>query len=190
MPTIRNVTREFSPAEVAKVTTVSPALQRDWRRRGILPERATDGWSSFELTDLIEIYVLKFFADAGFSVKEVRQFTSMAVLPVLALIEKYPGAVEFDRDDLSDQERAMYSRSMVRGAQGAYLAIAHAPDDVPLISRIGRFNEFKYVEEWLAERQADGFTCLDFNRISHRIVERAGLPMFRIEVRDSDVSAD
>lgn len=190
MRCIRNVTRDFTPAEVAEITTVSTTLQRDWRRRGILPERATEGWSRFGLRDVIEIYVLKFFADAGFSVKDVRQFTSMAVLPVLKLIGEYPGAIEFDGVEVSEEEKNFLASSIVVGDSGRYLAIAHAPETVHLIGRIRRFSEFRDIETWLAECDADGFTCLDFNRISHRIVERASLPLIRIEIEEGDDGAE
>ncbi len=89
---IRTITREFTPKEAAAVTGVSPTLQRDWRRRGLLPEKKEVGWTSFTLEDVIQMSVMKAFADSGISVKAAREFSDLAVLPTLAFIDDMPNA--------------------------------------------------------------------------------------------------
>jgi hypothetical protein len=54
----------FTPGETAKITGVSPDLQRDWRRRGYLP--VTDyGHNRFGLHGLAHMLFLKSMADRG-----------------------------------------------------------------------------------------------------------------------------
>lgn len=60
---------KFTPAEAAKFTGVSTALQRDWRRRGILPARGSGKHHRFTFEDLCEMTALKAFSDAGFGPK-------------------------------------------------------------------------------------------------------------------------
>src|SRR3546814_9298687 len=67
---IRSIDREFSPAEAAEITGVSTALQRDWRRRGILPENADGKWTRWDLNDIIKLSVMKLFSDAGIDVSK------------------------------------------------------------------------------------------------------------------------
>src|SRR3546814_19177921 len=58
---IRSIDREFSPAEAAEITGVSTALQRAWRRRGILPENADGNWTRWDFNDIIKLCVMKLF---------------------------------------------------------------------------------------------------------------------------------
>jgi hypothetical protein len=65
------VDAEYTPAEAADVTGVSTALQRDWRRRGILGVIAPGKHSRFKFNHLCEMFALKSFADAGLGVSEM-----------------------------------------------------------------------------------------------------------------------
>lgn len=53
----------FTPAEAERVTGVSTALQRDWRRHGYLP--AGEGHARFNGFDLAEMWALKLLSDRG-----------------------------------------------------------------------------------------------------------------------------
>ena len=189
MVRVKNIAREFSPAEVATITGVSTTLQRDWRRRGVLPERRSEGWSRFDVSDVIEIAVLKFFADAGFGVKSVLDVSSLATLPVMDLLGKAPGARAYE-GEASDWLRAeIEERGTVRGAHGRYLAIAHAPgpkpDEMPPTVRVETLAD---LAEYLDGDDYEGATILDFEKLAARIVERAGLPLFVIEVENDTPS--
>lgn len=179
-------TREFTPAEVAAITGVSVSLQRDWRRREILPERKKEGWTRFTLTDVIEIRVLKFFADAGFSVKDVREYSSMAVLPVWVLLKDIPGAVVFEGDPIGEQlqERILLSMEKDAGAAAGkrYFVIAHGAN-IPMDDRSGRFSTLRDVEAWLEQKLFEGFTAIDFEAIAAAISHASGEPLIYVKCK-------
>src|SRR5207249_7491430 len=77
---VRTIDREFTPAEAAEITGVSTALQRDWRRRGILAENADGKWTRWELKDIIRLSVMKLFSDAGMDVSQTKTVAQMAIL--------------------------------------------------------------------------------------------------------------
>lgn len=54
---------EYTPAEVERMTGVSTASQRDWRRHGYLPRQDTH--ARFNVLTAAELYVMKMFADQG-----------------------------------------------------------------------------------------------------------------------------
>ena len=58
-------TVDFSPAEAAKVTGVSAALQRVWRGRNLLRPSQKEGHARFRLPDLCRLYAMKAFSDVG-----------------------------------------------------------------------------------------------------------------------------
>ena len=186
---ISQVEREFSPAEVAQVTGVNVTLQRDWRRRKILPERKTEGWSRCSLSDLIEIHVLNFFARAGFFVKDMREYSSMAILPIIVSLKDMPGTVVFEGDPISDRlkESILFSIESDAGAaaRARYLVIAHG-DDIPLNERIGRFSTLGAVETWLEGRALESFTALDFGAMAGMIAASVNGPLIRFECEALD----
>src|SRR3546814_3700256 len=103
---IRSIDREFSPAEAAEITGVSTALQRDWRRRGILPENADGKWTRWDLNDIIKLSVMKLFSDAGIDVSKTSIVSQMAMMPTRAAISLTEGAITFEGAELPDEEKA------------------------------------------------------------------------------------
>ncbi|MBM6579919.1 hypothetical protein ILT44_06980 [Microvirga sp. BT689] len=68
---------EYSPAEASDATGVSTALQRDWRRRGIIGRAGPAGQHSrFTFDDLCEMMALKSFSDAGLRIKRLTAASS------------------------------------------------------------------------------------------------------------------
>lgn len=174
------IDREFAPKEAAEITGVSVALQRDWRRRKVLPEKKEAGWAKFKLADIIEMLVMKSFSEAGFSVLAVREVSSMAVLPTLRAILKFPDAVEFEGDEISEEEQEMMIVRHVQGGEGRYLLMAmDARSNEPQVARL---SDLKYIEEYLADRGAVHCTIVDCERMAKTIVDRAGTPVMRIEI--------
>ncbi|MCB1398054.1 MAG: MerR family transcriptional regulator, partial [Rhodobacteraceae bacterium] len=79
---VRTITHEYSPSEVARVSGVSTSLQRDWRRRGVIQGRA-DGWNKYDLADVIRMTVMRAFTQSGISLETAESVSSLAVLPVM-----------------------------------------------------------------------------------------------------------
>src|SRR5438876_294573 len=55
----------FAPAEASYITGASPDLQRDWRRRGYLPESADGHHARFDLHGLSHLLFLRTMGDRG-----------------------------------------------------------------------------------------------------------------------------
>jgi hypothetical protein len=53
----------FTPGEAEKITSVSTAQQRDWRRRGFV--RSNEGHARFDAYELAELWTLKLLSDRG-----------------------------------------------------------------------------------------------------------------------------
>lgn len=177
-----NVEREFSPKEAEKITGVSTTLQRDWRRREILPQKREAGWAKFGLSDLIEMMVIKSFSEAGFSVQAAREISSLSVLPSLRAINKFPGTFEFDGDPIDESHKQFIIDRSVHGGNERYLVMAMSKQhNEPDVARMGTL---EYIEEFLARNQAVHCTVVDCERIAKTIVDRAGLPLTRVEVEN------
>lgn len=178
--TMTTVEREFSPSEAAIITGVSVDLQRDWRRRELLPENEGGKWTRFSLDHIIMMSVMKVFTDAGFSVSYVAKFASMAILPTLALLYDTPGAVVFEGNEISDHLKEMTLQHSVVGARGRYLVMIKPRGSAE--PKIARFDSLERLDDFMAERNAAACTFLDCVLLSQGIVESAGLPLVRIEV--------
>lgn len=72
----------FSPAQAERLTGVSQASQRDWRRRGILP---TNGGTSaaYTLEDLCGLLLLRFLPPRHLQLTDLKRAIS-AVVPAFA----------------------------------------------------------------------------------------------------------
>lgn len=64
----------FAPREIASITGVSAALQRDWRRRGILPKSETR--FSANVYQLAELFCLRLLAEHGIGLRHSRAVVS------------------------------------------------------------------------------------------------------------------
>lgn len=175
-----HIQREFTPSEAANITGVSTDLQRDWRRRKVLPENEGGKWTRFSLSDIVQMSVLKAFSDSGFSVSSVGDCAHMAILPTLALLNDMPGAVVFEGDEISDRLKALATASHVGGAHGRYLVMAKDPDASE--PRTSRWDHLGGLDEYLAEHKAVHCTVLDCSLLARLIADRAGLPFVRVEV--------
>ena len=186
--TIHRVDREFSPAEAAEITGVAVALQRDWRRRGILPENKSGKWTKFTLTDVIEMSVMKSFSDAGFSVQYVAEFASMAVLPTLAALDDLPGVAVFEGEDVTDEMKDRIIGSSIVGARGRFLVMmTDGKTGKPDISRWGALDG---IEARLAECSTSHCTIMDCHLLAELIAQRAGPPLIRFEVSKSEEAGE
>ncbi len=94
--TIEYVYRTFTAGEAEQITGTSGALQRDWRRRGLLAKDDADAgkWTRFSLDEVVKMLLMKQLSDLGFSVKSVLRVAAMAAFPLHKIIHSLPGAIE------------------------------------------------------------------------------------------------
>ncbi|WP_374656454.1 hypothetical protein [Dongia sp.] len=179
----KRVDRAFSPADAERITGVSVALQRDWRRRGILAKTAPGKWTQFKLHDIIEMATKKIFADAGYSVHQVADIAAMSILPTLRSIEAISGAVGYRGHALSNEQR---DRSELAGSvhsdAGRYLAMTR--DHVGEV-RVVRIDDLAKIDRLLEKAKSAQCTVLDCCILAATIAERAGLPVWEWEVTET-----
>lgn len=77
----RITAEQYTPSEAEHVTGVSPALQRDWRRRSLLPD-SEKYQARYSASALAEMLLMKDFADHGFGPKLLRDLLGMSALPL------------------------------------------------------------------------------------------------------------
>jgi hypothetical protein len=77
----------FGAGDAARITGVSAALQRAWRRRGIINQRTPGRHARFGIRDLVELAVLKTLSNGGASVQRSMALVGYAIWPITAHIE-------------------------------------------------------------------------------------------------------
>lgn len=182
------VRREFSPAEAAVITGVSAALQRDWRRRKLEDsEPNSEGkWTRWSLTDIIRLSVRKLFSDAGMEVSSTTIIAGMALMPTLGALALIDEAVEFDGDEIGDAEKARV-RSITVGTThpshttGRFL-VSFGKGDYDVC----RTDDLASLEATLDEEVRPILSVVDCYNLARLIVERAGGPVIRYEIKVAD----
>jgi hypothetical protein len=83
----------FTASEVEKITGVTSAMQRDWRRRELIDTSPGRGWKRLGTEELIQVLVMRVLSERNIPPGFARKLGRMAILPVLErlLAEAYPG---------------------------------------------------------------------------------------------------
>lgn len=89
--------RRYSPGETASISKVSADVQREWRRRGLMPfERATSGaqeWTSFDLEEVAALSIMRILSECGTPLATARKTAMAGATPVVMFIaERLDGA--------------------------------------------------------------------------------------------------
>lgn len=87
---------QFTPADAERIAGVGVALQRDWRRRGLLHKQ--DGHARFDLFDLATLTVMKLLSDRGIGPSETADVAYWAASGIAADILRDYDAYEGDHD--------------------------------------------------------------------------------------------
>jgi len=186
----RTVDREFTPAEAAEITGVSTALQRDWRRRGILSGNADGKWTRWNLNDIIRLSVMKLFSDAGMDVSQTVNLAGMALMPTLSAVACIDQAIEFDGDEISEEARDRIRFGSVRTTHpshtaGRFLA-AFGKGELDAC----RTDTLAGLEAFLDRELHPVLSIVDCQNLALHIVKRAGGPVIRYEVVIHNASDD
>jgi DNA-binding transcriptional MerR regulator len=120
---ISEVGREFTAGEAEKLTGVSTALQRDWRRRGLLDELQDGPKKRFSLSEVCILAMMQGFSEGGVSVKSALTLAKMTCFGTLSGLMSLPGAVAFEGVALSEANRSDF----ITGKWGGMSRFVFAP---------------------------------------------------------------
>ena len=195
--------RRFSAANTAKVSGVSQELQRDWRRREILPPWDGPGRKHFDVGEVIELFILKIWSDAGIGVAGMRPAAAWAVLQVSSILQTLPGAFTVNADEDIDQgtiDALIHDTFRPSGKHGRYLWIAprHADSYKNVGELKGSFGDqtlafarnfhcktvesLEQLQPAFDDSRCVSMTVVDMQRIAETILERADGPLFTAEI--------
>lgn len=188
---------KFTPSETEKITGVSVDSQRDWRRRGIIrARRGEEGWSSFDLSGLIQIFVRRVTARAGFELQELDGFiAASSVSPIMFHALSAEGAIAFDAsvpDDLrakfpdflfgGDHRKNQWAVLRKGEREAAVSATGHTPNTLAVYLQ----SESLDPANWTERNPAFAYTLLDYIAIGDAIARRAGKALVRVVAEDED----
>jgi DNA-binding transcriptional MerR regulator len=181
--TIHHIDREFSPSEAEAITGLSATLQRDWRRRGFLPENKDGKWTRFSLSHIIEMFVMKALSDAGFSVSAVTKHAHAAILPTLEFLYRLPGSVVFEGEEISEELKQEIIDDLCGGLPGRYIVVFQGANGDAGGLRLPSLDN---LDVYMAERKTAHVTLIDCELLANTIAERAGSPIHRITAERLD----
>lgn len=120
----RYIERDFTPSEAEAITGVSVALQRDWRRRELIPSTNDGKWARFTLDDIARLSVMKKLSDFGMSIKGAAEVFSITSVPVNAHLLAMPEAIKLPSGELVSRQLEPDDASFIivsRDAKGELL---------------------------------------------------------------------
>ena len=185
MALTRNVFAKFTPGEVAHITGISTALQRDWRRRGLL-EKKNEGWSQFDLDDVVRLSVAGLLIEHGIAARIALDASVAPHIQFLTMIGER--STEFD-PELPESLETMWARRIPQRVKRRfrrfyiYARNFHAfPRNVSITDNLN-----EVFDGWQDEGIDPGAAIvIDLESLADRIVDRAGRPLMRVESVDQD----
>lgn len=175
---LKTIENEYGAADVERITCVSPDLQRDWRRRGILPKLSQPGRAKYNLSQIIEIAALKTLADAGLQVSEADYLAGLAILPVICNFLRWPDVYAFTGDEVSEEEKTeILSRHVVGASDDDNWLFAALGRDDPIM---GRTDDLRKLDGGL--RGSKAAIIIDLTALAHEIAARASLPLITFDI--------
>lgn len=182
---VRIIDREFTPAEAAVVSGVSVAQQRDWRRRGLLPEKDTPGWSRFTISEVIDLAVMHLFTRAGVSPSNASQLRGIAILPTLTGIYDNQAGYEFIGDCV-DHDTRWKIWFTNRGDHRPPIIVVTTDDGGNV--EVARVNAHAEVEGVIQSAGVPNCVVLDCYQLANRLIQRAGAPLIQVQLTKTDTS--
>lgn len=163
-------------------------VQRDWRRRGILPERKDSKRSSFSLTDVIRMTVLRSLSQSGIGLETADIAASLSVLPVISSLMLWKGAAAFEGDELSAAARLRILDGHVRGAsdEDQFVVLPLGAADSAGV----RVKDLRDAEGVMGRAGAFQALVVDHLSLAQHIIRTAPMPLVRfiVEVTENGES--
>jgi MerR HTH family regulatory protein len=183
--TFRNVESTFTAGEAERITGVSTATQRDWRRRGYLPS-GKNGWTQYETMELGSLASMGALQDRGIGPKVSRPIARSAALRIMSYALSRPGAIEDQTDgEYTRFERKRGSQSVVNWTGGGHAQrylVVWADGQMVFTSDIAR----AFGEAPENSKYQGAIIVLDLEALGALLVQRAGRPLVTVESGGSD----
>lgn len=178
MATVRHIYREFTPGEAERIAGVSGALQRDWRRRGLMMSGNKGKWTRFSLFDLIQMRLMNSLSRFGFSVQLVGSIASLAGEATEAFLFAKPGSIETEDGDQASQpvDDEGYSRR--------YIVVGPRDED-PNDPYLATSGNIEACAQYAQRHKLAHFLIIDCAELADQMAPMIEGPILRIEV-DAD----
>lgn len=192
---VRSENTLFSPAEAETITGVGVAMQRDWRRRGII-EKADDGWSRYDRQSLAELTIIKRLGDAGIPPSLAKDWAVWAGWRLADHALLHPDAEEVHGRELLEAFEARVGRTIP--LPGRYQTSDHLTVDqrflvvragnVPsLTNHLNGFFDNEFFDSDTKDFLDPGaVVVLDLLAAGFTMAKRAGRPLHVVIVEDKD----
>ncbi len=160
-----HVLERYTPAEAEMVTGVNVALQRDWRRRGLLPE-TKGAHARYTASELAEMILMQDFSEAGLGPKVLKNMLGTAAEPLAVWVESIAWVNgQVDVEDAIPQTQLPARYVVLAGGDAIQAsALDEAFASMPAAGAGGRF----------------GFVC-NLRRVAQDVVAKVPRPVWRRE---------
>ena len=177
--TVSIIEREFTPRETEVVTDVSVTTQRDWRRRELLPQKTTGGWTVFRLGDVVGMMVMKLLSESGIPLKVAADIAQLSKLPVLTEFTFHPEIYSFEGIELSQDLRDRIINSSVVESRGRYLLVPLGVKN-ELLYHVSRGDDVQSMLDAKAGSEVSHHLIVDHVEIASRLMKAVSGPLFRV----------
>lgn len=165
----------FTASEACRVTDINPPVQRNWRRRGLLPK--VEGWARLSPQDLLHVSLREAMGQLGIPHLDPLIYLDDAVVAAQAWAVTHPGSLGYldglepelhPRSSFFDPPRFRYAWARTPWREGLKLELA---------TDLSSLNEVlaEYDEE-----PAAGIALIDLKAIGLGLAERAGEPLWYV----------
>jgi hypothetical protein len=153
----------YAPKEAGELSGVTSDVQREWRRRGLMPfrtpEKETAGWTTFNLKEICALTIMRALSDGC----EVPLSTARIIAEASA-----DHVVAFLLEKLDNRQRKAPQTSPLAKSPESERFVVVGSDKIPQFS--GNW------EELLLRQPSPATTSLDLKKIADLIVSRAKKP--------------
>lgn len=168
----------FAPAELEKITGISPEVQRVWRARGHIPQSA-GAHARYSPLIVASLMVRKALTNLGVAHREIANLSYKAAPHVLRWAWAEPGAWRLSNLAGNDlvEEQAVRQSEVLQQVSGM------AEGDIRrFIARVGD-GRIELQNDVLKEfREAPSGFFLDLKALGHTLVEKAGRPILHVRI--------
>jgi hypothetical protein len=177
--------RTFSSTELASITGVSAATQRDWRRRGIERVSRSSGWKRYTFADLAFYSIIKLLTARGVSLSVAAKLSSEAFTRVFGLLAARNDAIQF-----SPRGRNIWKANA--RLTDRFIVASESVND-PEDFHVSGFANFTALNSFFRNSpQAIASVVVDLKRVVDRICECSPMPLLTVikETNESGLADD